>query len=139
MAVVHALGIAWAIVGLSVVIGAFSPPWSRRLRACGWQLITPHLLRSGLREALIRNRKGRQPIIMRITREPFGERVRLWCPAGTCAEDLHAARKVLRAACWAADVRVTRDKRRSHMVTLDVIRCRSDLDAVDTERGELSA
>ena len=139
LAVVHALGIAWAVVGLSVAIGALSPPWSDRLTACGWQFITPHLLRSGLHEARIQNRRGRQPVIMRITREPFGERVRLRCPAGTCAEDLKAAREVLRAACWAADVRVTRDERRSHMVTVDVIRRRNDIDPNDDERDELSA
>jgi hypothetical protein len=122
IAILNALGIAWAVVGLSVMLGVLSPPWSDRLRAFGWQLITPHLLRAGLREAWIQNRTGRQPAIVRVTRESFGERIHLRCPPGTCAEDLQAARGVLRAACRAADVRVTRDERRSHMVTVDVIR-----------------
>jgi hypothetical protein len=61
---------------------------------------------------------------MRTTSEPFGERVRLWCPAGTSAEDLRSARPILRAACWAADVRITQDDSRAHIVTVDVIRHR---------------
>ncbi|HEY3733601.1 MAG TPA: hypothetical protein VGL63_06770 [Streptosporangiaceae bacterium] len=138
MAILYAFGIACAVVGLSVMIGALSPPWSERLRAFGWQLITPHLLRAGLREAWIQSRTGRHPAIVRVTREGFGERVRLRCPPGTCAEDFEAARDVLRAACRAADVQVTRDERRSHMVTVDVIRRFDDLDPVDSEQSELS-
>lgn len=130
IAVAHALSIAWAIVVLSAIIGMLSPPWPQRLIAFVWHLLTPHLLRSGIYQARIQNRNGRRPFIVRVTREPFGERVRLWCPAGTSAEDLQAARAVLRAACWAADVRVTRDKRRSQIVILDVVRRREDFDPV---------
>lgn len=126
------LGITWAIAGISAMIGAFSPPWSEQLKAFGWQLITPHLLRSGMYHARIQNRNGRQPVIIRITCEPFGERVRLRCPAGTSAEDLFAARELLRAACRAADVRVTRDKQRSHIVTVDIIR---HLGHIETTEG----
>jgi hypothetical protein len=46
----------------------------------------------------------------------------LWCRAGITAGDLIAARDVLRAACWASDVRVTVNDRRSHIVVLEVIR-----------------
>jgi hypothetical protein len=59
---------------------------------------------------------------VRVTRKPFGERARLWCPAGISAEDLHSARDILRAACWAADVRVMQDNLCAHIVTVDVIR-----------------
>ena len=52
----------------------------------------------------------------------FGERVWLWCRAGITARDLEAARDVLRAACWASDVRVVVNDRRSHIVVLEVIR-----------------
>ena len=38
------------------------------------------------------------------------------------ARDLEAARDVLRAACWASDVRVVVNDRRSHIVVLEVIR-----------------
>ena len=125
--VVRIFGIVWAIVGLAVMMSVFPPPLLERLTAFGWQLVTPHLLRSGMYQARIQNRNGRRPVIVRVTCEPFGERVRLRCPAGISAEDFHDARGVLRAACWAADVRVTRDKQRSHIVTVDVIRRRDTI------------
>jgi hypothetical protein len=43
-------------------------------------------------------------------------------PAGTSAEDLQSARALLRAACWAADVRIIPGQPHSHLVTIDVIR-----------------
>ena len=52
----------------------------------------------------------------------FGERVWLWCRAGITGGDLEGARDVLRAACWASDVRVVVNDRRSHIVVLEVIR-----------------
>lgn len=122
IAVVRTFGTAWTIIGTSATVCIFPSSWFERLTAFAWQLITPHLLRSGMYQARIQNRDGRQPVIIRVTSEPFGERLRLWCPAGTSAEDLHAARGILRAACRAADVKVTRDQQRSHVVTLDVIR-----------------
>jgi hypothetical protein len=38
------------------------------------------------------------------------------------SRDLEAARDVLRAACWASDVRVVVDDGRSHVVVFEVIR-----------------
>jgi hypothetical protein len=128
LAVVVTSGVVWAVIGLSVVAGALSPPWSARMRAFGWLLMTPHRLRAGLYHARIQNRNGKRPVITRITSEPFGERVRLWCPAGIAAEDIQAQKDVLRAACWASDVRVTRDEQRSHLVTVDVIRRPDDFE-----------
>jgi hypothetical protein len=122
LVLVSTLGLPWLIVGLSAVIGLLGPPWSEQLRGFVWQILTPHLLRSGLYQAGIQNRAGRLPVIVRITREPFGERLRLRCPPGTCAEDLWYARDILRAACRAADVHVFRDEWRAHMITVDVIR-----------------
>ena len=46
----------------------------------------------------------------------------LWCRAGITAGDLDGARDILRAACWASDVRVVVNDRRSHIVVLEVIR-----------------
>jgi len=137
LAVVHTSGIVWTIVGLSAVIGALSPPWSARLRAFGCLLVTPHRLRAGLYHARIQNRSGARPLIIRVTSEPFGERVRLWCPAGISAEDIHAARDVLRAACWAADVRVARDEQRSHLVTVDVIRRPDDVEPSNGDQDRI--
>lgn len=135
IAVVRTFGIAWTIIGTSVTLVILPLSWSERLTAFAWQLITPHLLRSGMYQARIQNRDGRQPVIIRITSEPFGERLRLWCPAGTSAEDLYAARGILRAACRAADVKVTRDQQRSHIVTLDVIRRPHQTGPADGGRG----
>jgi hypothetical protein len=125
---IHTLGVALTIAGASAALGAVSPPWSQRLTAFGWHLITPHLLRSGLAQARIQNRKGRQPCIVRVSRAPFGQRIRVWCPAGTCAEDIIDARATLRAACWAAGIRVWRDEQHSQMVTVDIIRRRARLE-----------
>jgi hypothetical protein len=122
------LGLALTVIAASAALGVLSPPWPQRLAAFGWHLVTPHLLRSGLAQARIHNRKGRQPFIVRVTREPFGQRIRLWCPAGTCAEDIIDARATVRAACWAADIRVWRDERHSQLVTIDIIRRHAPLE-----------
>jgi len=124
---VHTLGVALTIIAASAAIGMLSPPWSERMTALAWHLVTPHLLRTGMAQARIHNRNGRQPFIVRVTREPFGERIRLWCPAGTSAEDISSVRATLRAACWAADVRIWRDEQHSQIVTVDVIRRREAL------------
>ncbi len=119
---VGAVGAEGAIISLAALAGLLSPPWPAWLTARLWCVITPHRLRSGFVQARIQTRRGRLPVIVRTTPAPFGERVRLWCPAGIPAEDFRSARSTLRAACWARDVRVTRDERQSHLVTLDVIR-----------------
>ena len=51
------------------------------------------------------------------------------------AEDIYAARDDLRAACWAADVRVTRDEQRSHLVTVDVIRRPDDIELTGEDQN----
>lgn len=121
---VRLLGAEWAVISVSALLGALGPwpPWHRVFIAAAWRLITPHRLHSGLVQARIQSRKGKVPVVLRTTSQPFGERMRVWCPAGTSAEDLESARAVLRAACWATDVLVTRDEQRSHLVTVDVIR-----------------
>src|SRR5215472_7238059 len=119
---VTALGIEWGMITASVTAGVCSPPWPRAFTARVWCVITAHRLRSGLVQARIQTRRGRLPVILSTTPTPYGERVRLWCPAGITAEALKSARNTLRAACWAADVRVTRDNERSQRVTVDVIR-----------------
>src|SRR5689334_7941114 len=111
--------------------GTISSPWPQRLAALCWDLLTPHLLRRGLYQAGIENRNGSRPLIVQIVREPFGERVRLWCPPGTSAEDLRRVRPILCAACCAADIQVRSDGLHPQMVTVDVIRRRSDTGADD--------
>ena len=118
------LGTEWTVIAMSALAGALAPPWPPWATAAALRVITPHRLRSGCAQARIQSRRGRLPLVLRTTSTPFGERVRLWCPAGTSAEDLRSARPLLRAACWAADVRITRDERYAHIVTVDVIRHR---------------
>jgi hypothetical protein len=61
-------------------------------------------------------------MVLWLTPTPVGERVRLWCRAGISAEDITDETDGLRAACFARDVRVIRDRRWSSLVVLDVIR-----------------
>ena len=72
------------------------------------------------------------PAVLYTVPTDFGERVWLWCRAGITAGDLEAARDILRAACWASDVRVVVNDRRSHIVVLEVIRRLPGWHAEDT-------
>jgi hypothetical protein len=117
-----ALGAEWSLIGASALVGVCSPPWPRPVAARLWCVVTAHRLRCGFVQARLQTRRGRLPVILSTAPTPFGERVRVWCPAGITAEALNSARSTLRAACWAADVRVTRDNERSQRVTVDVIR-----------------
>jgi hypothetical protein len=115
---------AWIPVGLGALI-VISLVWTgsrRRLIAWAWFVITPHRVRTACAQAWIHSRSGRIPAVLSTSRQPFGERVRLWCPAGVSLASLVAAREVLAAACWARDVHVTGSPRGAQVVTLDVIR-----------------
>jgi hypothetical protein len=123
----YAFGAAWlaaiAAVGLAGLAMALSwVPSRRRLIARAWCIITPHRVRTGCRRAWVQTGDGRLPIILYTTPTVFGERVTLWCRAGITGGDLAAARDVLRAACWASDVRVVASARYAHVVVLEVIR-----------------
>lgn len=50
----------------------------------------------------------------------FESRIAIMPLAG--ATSTHAPLPILRAACWATYVQVTRDERGAHMVTIDIIR-----------------
>ena len=126
-ALVSALGAEWGMITASAMAGVCSPPWPRPFAARVWCVITAHRLRCGFVQARLQTRRGRLPVILSTTPTPFGERVRVWCPAGITAEALKSARSTLRAACWAADVRVTRDNEQSQRVTVDVIRRQPEL------------
>lgn len=123
-ALLQVLGAEWTVILLSGMLGALGPwpPWHEPFLADVWRLVTPHRLHAGFAGARIQTRTGKLPVILRTTRQPFGERVLVWCPAGVCAEDFESARGILRTACWATDVRVTRNERRAQLVTIDVIR-----------------
>jgi hypothetical protein len=121
------LGPGWLLVTAAAVLGAGGaamawPVSRRRLIARAWCVITPHRVRTGCAHAWVQTRGGRLPVVLHTVPAEFGERVSLWCRAGIVAADLEAARDILRAACWASDVRVVADNRRSHRVVLEVIR-----------------
>jgi len=123
--IIHLLASGNGLLDASLVafcIGLLWSPSRAAVAARAWCIVTPHRVRAGCVQARIYGRNGRLPFIFRTTLQPFGERVLIWCTAGTTAEDFKSARSVLRAACWAADVRITRSPRYAHLVTLDVIR-----------------
>jgi hypothetical protein len=120
----HALGAAW-LIATWIVLAAMFGVWPRGRRLLikrAWCVITPHRLRTGCAHAWIQSRRGQLPIILFTTPQPFGERVTLWCVAGTSAADLIAARDVLIAACWAADIQIIRSRQHAHVVIVDVVR-----------------
>ena len=123
----YALGAAWLIAiataGLVLLAAGLAwPPSRRRLVARAWCVITPYRVRTGCRHAWVQTRDGRLPVILFTTPAGFGERVTLWCRAGITHGDLEGARDILRAACWASDVRVVASARYGHVVVLEVIR-----------------
>lgn len=126
-AMVHMLGVVAIVLPLLFSAGAGLWPSGRAaLAACAWWMITPHRIRAGCVQAGIYSRGGRLPIILRTSLHPAGERVLIWCTAGTAAEDFESAKTVLCAACWAADLRVEKSPRHAHLVTLKVIRHREE-------------
>lgn len=113
-----AAGLAAVLIGTV----AYWPQGRAFLAARAWCIVTPHRVRVGCAQAWIHSRAGKIPAVLLTRRRPFGERVYLWCRAGTSADDLSSARVLLAAACWADDIRVTRSPRYAHLVTVDVIR-----------------
>lgn len=85
-------------------------------------VVTAHRLRAGCAQAWIHTRNGKLPILLCTRPRAFGEQAFLWCRAGTSVEDFEFARDLLRSACWAHDVQVTRSARYAQIVILDVIR-----------------
>ena len=87
---------AWVPAGCVVVLAiaagaALWPPVRRRVAARAWCVITPHRVRAGCAGAWIHSRGGRLPAVLLTTRQPFGERVHLWCHAGSCPQDFQSA------------------------------------------------
>lgn len=107
---------------LLAVAAAVSGPVRRFLAAWAWCSVTHHRLHTGLVEVRATTRDGRLPLFLSVTPAPFGERVRLWCRAGVSAEDIEDESDRLRAALWCQDVRVIRGRRRSALVTVEVVR-----------------
>jgi hypothetical protein len=123
-AAVSSFGLVPTIV--AVVVTALTIlcwPTARQFAADrAWCIITPHRVRLGCAEGLIYSSRGKIPIILWTAHRPFGERVLLWCRAGTSLDDFISAHAALTAACWAQDVAVYSDTQHAQLVTLEVIR-----------------
>src|SRR5262245_9915070 len=114
----------WAGVILGGVAAAVAAvPHSRRfITRRFWCVLARHRLQRLCYEAKLHTRSGRLPLILWTRPTKVGERTWVLCRAGVCAEDFEAHLGELRAACYARDARVTRNRRWSHLVTIDIIR-----------------
>jgi hypothetical protein len=114
----------WAaviLVGLAVAVAVV--PHSRRfITRRFWCVLARHRLQRLCYEAKLHTRSGRLPLILWTRPTKVGERSWVLCRAGICAEDFEAHTGELRAACYARDARVTRNRRWSHLITIDIIR-----------------
>jgi hypothetical protein len=124
-----------AALGLVLVV-ASAGPVRRVALALFWCSVTHHRLHAGLVEVRATTRDGRLPLFLSVVPAPFGERARLWCRAGISAEDIEDESDRLRAALWCQEVRVLRDRRRSALVTVEVVR-RDPLGGKRPVRSEL--
>jgi hypothetical protein len=110
-----------ALAGLVLVLAVL--PWTRRfITRRFWCVLARHRLHRLCYEARLHTRTGRLPPVLWIRPTKVGERAHLLCRAGICAEDFEAHIGELRAACYARDARVTRNRRWSHLVTIDIVR-----------------
>jgi hypothetical protein len=120
----HTITLYWAVAVLgSLALAAGLIPHSRRfITRHVWCVITRHRLQHLCWEARLHTRAGRLPLILRIKPTKVGECALIWCRAGICAEDFEAHRGEIRAACYARDAQVTRHRRWSQLVTIDIVR-----------------
>jgi len=133
------IGRLWTVFGaVALAVGLV---WWRRSRR--WLLaalgcwLTRHRLRTALAELRLTTRAGRRPLLLWLVPTPVGERVWLWCRAGTSAEDIAEEIDGIRAACCAREIRITRDRRWAALVAVDVIR-RDPLSATTVLRSPLA-
>ncbi|WP_219471484.1 hypothetical protein [Nonomuraea rhizosphaerae] len=85
-------------------------------------VVTAHRIRVGLVEAFVVSRRGKIPVIVWCAPAPFGERVWLWCRAGTTASAVEKGRDVIATACWATEVIVRPKADSPHWVLLEIVR-----------------
>jgi hypothetical protein len=116
--------ITWAGIVLATALGlAAGVPHSRRfITRRAWCILARHRIHRLCYEARLHTRAGRLPLILWIRPTQVGERAWVLCRAGISAEDFQDRTGELRAACYARDARVTRNRRWSHLVTIDIIR-----------------
>jgi hypothetical protein len=116
--------LTWTLVVLAALVGLVAGvPHSRRfITRRFWCVHTRHRLQRLCYEARLHTRSGRLPLILWTRPTKVGERTWVLCRAGICAEDFEAHTGELRAACYAREARVTRNRRWSQLVTIDIIR-----------------
>jgi hypothetical protein len=116
--------LTWAAVTLAVLVLAVLavPPSRRFITRRFWCVLARHRLHRLCWEARLHTRSGRLPLVLWTRPTKVGERAHILCRAGICAEDFEAHIGELRAACYARDARVTRNRRWSQLVTIDIIR-----------------
>ena len=112
---------AVALAGL--VLALMAVPVSRRfLTRRFWCVLGRHRLQRLCYEARLHTRAGRIPLVLWTRPTKVGERARILCRAGICADDFTAHAPEIAAACYAREARVTHNPKWSHLVTIDVIR-----------------
>ncbi len=116
--------VPWAAVVFSDAIAALLiiPVTRRFVIRRFWCILGRHWLQRLCYEARLHTRSGRLPLVLWTRPTKVGERFWVWCRAGISAEDFADHTGELRAACYARDARVTRNRRWSHLVTIDIIR-----------------
>jgi len=116
--------LTWAGIilgGLAAIVAAV--PHSRRfITRRAWCVLARHRLQRLCYEARLHTRSGRLPLILWTRPTNVGERAFVLCRAGISAEDFQDRTEELRAACYARDARVTRNRKWSHLLTIDIIR-----------------
>jgi len=120
----RAITLVGAVMAMTVAgIALAVIPYSRRLLITRfWCLVTRHRIQRMCWETRLHTRSGRLPLVLWIRPTEVGEHAFVWCRAGTSSEDFEAHTDDIRAACYARDARVARDKKHSQLITIDVIR-----------------
>lgn len=123
----HAAGVIGLIIAMVITahLTALVAVWrpARHLVAARlWCVITPYRVRTGCAQAWVHTRNGKIPVVLWTSAQPFGERVWVWCRAGTAPDDLIAACSQLAAACWAHDVQVIPHPQYSQLAAIEVFR-----------------
>jgi hypothetical protein len=114
----------WPFVALT---GAVSVPAATRagrgwVTARFWCVLSRHRIQTVCLETPMHTRSGRIPLVLWITPTAAGEKALILTRAGVCAEDFEAFAGEIEAACLARRVVVARHRRRSALVTLEIIR-----------------
>ena len=116
-------GLWWTAIGAGTGGGLLAArPVGRFVAGRFWCVVTPHRLRTGCAQAWVHSRAGKVPAIVWTSARPYGERVVLWCHAGTTAAEVADAAPALAVACWARVVHVEQSPHHAHLVAVHVVR-----------------